>query len=149
MDVADEISRALEAARGRFPGRTALRWIAAESENVLTAMSLCLLQDERISIFRITSWWLAHSQSQFDLLRRHWRQSQQLVKQNCTINLLSVQHKCMQHSSPIISWHTCTRLDVRSAFFPPAPLTSGIHSAIYRTTDIKEPSPSDIDELRS
>jgi hypothetical protein len=28
----------------------------------------------------------------------------------------------MQHSIPIVSWHTCTRDAVRSAFFPPAPL---------------------------
>lgn len=35
---------------------------------------------------------------------------------------LSVQQRCMQHSMPIVSWQTCTRLDVRSAFFPPAPL---------------------------
>lgn len=38
------------------------------------------------------------------------------------VHSLSVQHKCMQHSIPIVSWHTCTKDEVRSAFLPPAPL---------------------------
>jgi hypothetical protein len=59
-------------------------------------------------------------------------------------SLLSVQHKCIQHSIPMVSWQTCTNEEVRSAFLPPAPLSISL-SLDIGMLDV----PGDIDELGS
>ena len=53
----------------------------------------------------------------------------------------------MQHSNPIVSWHTCTRLDVRSAFFPPAPLIR--REDQYQSANLGGNTPCNVYEFRS
>ncbi len=128
-DIFDEIDGLGEAAFGRRPVALAIGRVATKGEDVLTAMLFGDLRPPKTMsgppdggandalAFRDSL-----TLSSGTVQREAGGESSFMKDARGSARSLSVQHRCMQVSMPIVCWHTCTSERVRSEFLPPAPL---------------------------